>query len=70
MSNKPIHTWMDTLPFEVHEQSNNFLISITKNRRYSAWVDGYTEIDELEAKLFNKVRDEINYRIEIGVWDE
>jgi len=70
MSNKPIHTWMDTLPFDVHEQSNNFLIAITKNRRYNMWVDGYTDIDELEAKLFQKVYDEIQHRIHIGIWHE
>ncbi len=70
MHNKPIHTWMDTLPFEVHEQSNNFLVAITKNKKYNMWMNGYTQIDELEAKLFTKVRDEINYRIEIGIWHE
>lgn len=63
---------LETLPFDVHEQTNEFLMQISNTASYKDYLHNIVpkSLTELEKKLFKEVNTEILYRKHIGAWNE
>jgi len=60
---KHTSTWMDTLPFDMENQTDNFLLAISRTHKYMSWEMGYKgNLTEVELKLFKLVHEEIIFR--------